>query len=180
MAQSATQKLELLLAPHVRALGYDLLDLDYAPRSAHGGAMLRLFIENPSGAPILFEDCAKVDRGLDSVIEGEEFGAFLSDSFTLEVSSPGLDRPLKLPSDFQKFAGQAAQVKTFRPLTKEEMGNEKYFEHHQKQKNFVGVIRGFNGDAVEMETDKLTYRVPFALITKANLDVSSKLIVDEK
>lgn len=176
---SLSARLEELIAPQVNTLGYELLDLEYQPRSSHGGAVLRLFIENPAGKPISFDDCAAVDHGLDPLFESAEFETVLAETFTLEVSSPGLDRPLKKPSDFMKFEGKRAQIKTYRPLTIEEMANEKYFEHHQKQKNFFGIIRGYVGDSVELETDNQRFKIPFALITKANLDVASQLTVDD-
>ena len=80
-----------------------------------------------------------------------------------------------MPSDFQKYAGKKVQVKTYRPLTLEEMGNGQYFEHHQKQKNFFGILHGYVGDSVELETDNQRFKIPFALITKANLDIASQL-----
>jgi len=175
---SLASRLEEMLSPEVRKLGYELLDLEYLPRTRDGGPVMRLFIDHtePAGkAGITFEDCVKVDHGLDALFESADFESLLSETFTLEVSSPGLDRPLKKPSDFQKYAGKRVQLKTFRPLTAEEMGNSKYFEHHQKQKNFFGVLDGYAGDSVELETDNERFKVPFALITKANLDVASQL-----
>jgi ribosome maturation factor RimP len=176
---SQLSPIEALVAPKVRSLGYDLLDLEYQARSPQGGPVLRLFIENPEGKPISFEDCAAVDHGLDALFESPEFDAVVPDTFTLEVSSPGLDRPLKKPSDFLKYEGRKAQIKTYRPLTEAELGNSKYFEHHQKQKNFFGILKGYAGDSVELEADNERIKIPFALITKANLDVASQLSVDD-
>lgn len=176
---SLANRLEEMVAPQVKNLGYELLDLEYQVKSPQGGPVLRLFIENPSGAPISFEDCVAVDHGLDAYFESAEFEAVLADTFTLEVSSPGLDRPLKKPNDYIRYEGKKAQIKTFRPLTAEEMANSKYFEHHQKQKNFVGILRGYAEESVELETDNERFRIPFALITKANLDVASQLTVDD-
>jgi ribosome maturation factor RimP len=137
---------------------------------------MRLFIDSlESGNGISFADCVTVDHGLDPIFESPSFEELLADAFTLEVSSPGLDRPLRKPSDFQKYAGKRVQIKTYRSLTLEEMGNGKYFEHHQKQKNFFGVLHGYAGDSVELETDNERFKIPFALITKANLDVASQL-----
>ncbi|MGE3260985.1 MAG: ribosome maturation factor RimP [Bacteriovoracia bacterium] len=175
---SLAERLESIIAPSVKTLGYELLELEYQPRTAHGGALLRLFIDSLSGNPISFEDCVAVDNGLDPLFESPEFIAMLSETFTLEVSSPGIDRPLKKPSDFSQHAGKRVQIKTHRALTAEEMANSKYFEHHQKQKNFFGILRGFSGDFVEMETDNERFKIPFALIAKAHLDLTSELSVD--
>jgi ribosome maturation factor RimP len=172
---SLASRLEEMLAPEIRKLGYELLDLEYLPRTRDGGPVMRLFIDSPEGKGISFDDCAAVDHGLDPLFESADFETLLAETFTLEVSSPGLDRPLRKPSDFQKYAGKKVQVKTYRPLSSEEMGNPKYFEHHQKQKNFFGVLHGYVGDSVELETDNERFKIPFALITKANLDVASQL-----
>lgn len=180
---SLASRLEIMVAPEVKNLGYELLDLEYAPKSPQGGAVVRIFIEHPEGPEgrpaISFDDCVTVDHGLDKLFESPEFEAMLPENFTLEVSSPGLDRPLKKPADYTKYEGQRAELKTYRPLTLEEMGNAKYFEHHQKQKNFFGILRGYAGDSVELETDNERFKIPFALITKANLDVSSQISVDD-
>jgi len=176
---SLVSRIEAIVSPQVKTLGYELLDLEYQARSPLGGPVLRLFIESLAGKPISFEDCVTVDHGLDALFESPEFEAVLADTFTLEVSSPGLDRPLKKPDDFVKYEGQKAQIKTFRPLTEPEMGNSKYFEHHQKQKNFLGILKGYAGDSVELEADKERIKIPFALIAKANLDVASQISVDD-
>lgn len=168
-------KLEALLAPQVRSLGYELLDLEY---HTGGGSLLRLFIEFPEGEDqrkISLQDCVAVDKGLDPVLESPELDALLPQGFTLEVSSPGVDRPLKKPQDFQRFTGKKAVVKTFRPLTEMEMGNKSYFENHRKQKNFSGRLQGIQGEAVVMESDQESYRIPLALITKAHLDGVAEL-----
>lgn len=171
-------QIENLLAPHVKNLGYDLIDVEFQP-GAPGGSILRLFIDSPKGTGVTHSDCVAVDHGLDTVFESAEFETVLSSTFVLEVSSPGLDRPLKKPADFEKYRGSKAMIKTFRPLTEEEMGNSNYFTHHQKQKNFGGVLKGFSQDSVEMETDKETFKIPLAAIAKANLDIASGIDVDK-
>ncbi len=176
---SLANRLEDKIAPEVRRLGYELLDLEFLPRTNQGGAVIRLFIESTAGNGISFQDCVTVDHGLDTLFASPDFEELLADTFTLEVSSPGLDRPLKKPTDFQRFAGKRVQIKTFRPLTESEMANAKYFEHHQKQKNFFGTLHGYAGDSVELETDNERFKIPYALITKANLDISSQLSVDD-
>jgi len=168
-------RLEALIAPKVSALGYELLDLEYQPTGPQG-SVLRVFIENPKGSPISFDDCVAVDHGLDPLFESAEFESVLSTAFTLEVSSPGIDRPLKKPADFDRYSGKKAYIHTFRPLSLEEMGNETYFAHHQKQKNFFGILRGTAGSSVELETDNQRFKIPFDLIAKAKLDVASQIV----
>ena len=175
---SLVSKIESLIAPTVRSLGYELLDLEYQPKSAGGGPLLRLFIENPNGAPISVDDCSAVDHGLDPVIESPELDSLLPNGFSLEVSSPGIDRPLKKRGDYERFAGSQVHIHTFRPLTVEEMGNAKYFENHKKQKNFFGVLQGIQEEAVSLEADNARITIPIALIAKANLDVARNLTAE--
>ena len=93
-----------MIEPVVTGMGYELVDL----QSSNGGRLLRLFIDKPGG--IVVEDCAAVSRQLSRVLEVEGV-----DYDRLEVSSPGLDRPLRKASDFERFAGQKAEVRMRTP-----------------------------------------------------------------
>ena len=110
-------------------MGYELVDL----QPSNGGRLLRLFIDKPGGIGV--EDCAAVSRQLSRVleVEGVEYDR-------LEVSSPGLDRPLRKASDFERFAGQKAEV---RMRTPGEGGRRKY----------VGVLRGAAEGRLNLELD---------------------------
>lgn len=177
-ANSLASKIELLFAPQVANLGYELLSAEYLPNTNIGGAVIRLFIENPKGTPIGFDDCVAVDHGLTPLIESSTFDQLLPNGFTLEVSSPGVDRPLKKVADFERYKGKKAVIKTYRALMLEDLGNAKYFEHHQKQKNFSGTLLGIEGAAVMLKVDKEKISIPFALIAKANLDEARFLDTD--
>src|SRR5688572_25496912 len=120
---------ENVVEPVVAGMGYELVDL----QASNGGRLLRLFIDKPGG--IGLEDCAAVSRQLSRVLEVEGV-----DYDRLEVSSPGLDRPLRKASDFERFAGQKAEVRMRR---KDESG----------QRRFVGVLRGIAGGRVNLELD---------------------------
>jgi ribosome maturation factor RimP len=121
--------LEKVIEPAVSGLGYELVDV----QASNGGRMLRLFIDKPGG--ITVEDCAAVSRHLTRVlaVEGIEYER-------LEVSSPGLDRPLRKGADFARFAGQKAEV---RMRTPDAGGRRK----------FVGVLRGVAEGRVNLELD---------------------------
>ena len=121
--------LENVVEPVVAGMGYELVDL----QASNGGRLLRLFIDKPGG--IGLEDCAAVSRQLSRVLEVEGV-----DYDRLEVSSPGLDRPLRKASDFERFAGQKAEVRMRR---KDESG----------QRRFVGVLRGVADGRVSLELD---------------------------
>ena len=120
---------ENVVEPVVVGMGYELVDLQVSS----GGRLLRLFIDKPGG--IGLEDCAAVSRQLSRVLEVEGV-----DYDRLEVSSPGLDRPLRKAGDFERFAGQKAEVRMRR---KDESG----------QRRFVGVLRGVADGRVNLELD---------------------------
>ena len=118
---------EAKVEPAVTGMGYELVDV----QSSNGGRMLRVFIDKPGG--ITVEDCAAVSRQLSHLlpVEGVDFER-------LEVSSPGLDRPLRKAGDFSRFAGQKAEV---RMRTPDATGRRK----------FVGVLRGAADGQVMVE-----------------------------
>jgi ribosome maturation factor RimP len=118
-----------VVEPVVAGMGYELVDL----QASNGGRLLRLFIDKPGGIGV--EDCAAVSRQLSRVFEVEGV-----DYDRLEVSSPGLDRPLRKSGDFERFAGQKAEVRMRTPA---EGG----------QRRFVGVLRGVADGRVSLELD---------------------------
>lgn len=136
---------EELIAPVVTGMGYELVDLQVSNR----GGLLRLFIDKPGG--IGLEDCAAVSRQLTRVleVEGVEYDR-------LEVSSPGLDRPLRKAQDFARFAGQKADV---RMRTADASG----------RRRFVGVLRGETQGRVSLELDGQTVALAIEDIDRARL-----------
>lgn len=136
---------EELIAPVVTGMGYELVDLQVSNR----GGLLRLFIDKPGG--IGLEDCAAVSRQLSRVleVEGVEYDR-------LEVSSPGLDRPLRKAQDFARFAGQKADV---RMRTPDASG----------RRRFVGVLKGENEGRVSLELDGQTVALAIEDIDRARL-----------
>src|SRR5881394_2526846 len=121
--------LEAVVEPVVTGMGYELVEL----QAANGGRMLRLFIDKPGGIGV--EDCAAVSRQLSRVFEVEGF-----DYDRLEVSSPGIDRPLRKRVDFARFAGHKADV---RMRTPDATG----------RRRFVGVLRGADEGYVSLELE---------------------------
>ena len=130
---------EELIAPVVTGMGYELVDL----QASNGGRLLRLFIDKAGGVGV--EDCAAVSRQLTRVLEVEGV-----DYERLEVSSPGLDRPLRKAGDFVRFAGQKADV---RMRTPDATG----------RRRFVGVLRGADGERVSLEVEGSGQTVALAI-----------------
>lgn len=139
-------KLESVISPVVAGMGYELVEL----QAANGGRMLRLFIDKAGGIGV--EDCAAVSRQLSRVLEVEGV-----DYERLEVSSPGLDRPLRKAADFARFAGHRADV---RMRTPDATG----------RRRFVGVLRGAAEGAVEVELEgHTTVRLALEDLERARL-----------
>ncbi|TAK82724.1 MAG: ribosome maturation factor RimP [Betaproteobacteria bacterium] len=121
--------LEKVVEPAVTGMGYELVDV----QAPGGGRLLRLFIDKPGG--VTLEDCEAVSRHMTRVLAVEGI-----DYERLEVSSPGLDRPLRKSGDFVRFSGQKVEV---RMRTPDATGRRK----------FVGVLRGAEAGQVSMELD---------------------------
>ena len=137
-----------MIEPVVTGMGYELVDL----QASNGGRFLRLFIDKPVGsnAGINVDDCAAVSRQLSRVLEVEGV-----DYDRLEVSSPGLDRPLRQEKDFVKYAGHKARIKVRVPVA--------------GQRNFVGVLRETRGGKVDLEVDGKTVSLELANLDRARL-----------
>ena len=136
---------ENVVEPVVTGMGYELVDL----QASNGGRLLRLFIDKPGGIGV--EDCAAVSRQLSRVFEVEGI-----DYDRLEVSSPGLDRPLRKAHDFERFAGQKAEV---RMRTPDDGGRRKY----------VGVLRGTAEGRVNLELEGRIVALALADMERARL-----------
>jgi ribosome maturation factor RimP len=194
---SVLSQIEKLLASLLAAQGYELVHLEI-----HGQRqkILRLFIDflpsSPPGAEqpvrsIGIEDCTQVSRALDETLEliPELNALFHGAPYELEVSSPGLDRPLWRRTDYERFAGRPVRVHTFRPLTAEEACNPGYQLKNPRQKHFVGVLLGVASEGIRLsipedggarrrpgshtsslQTAAEEIHIPFALIAKANLE----------
>jgi len=168
------QKIAELIAP----LGYEVVHLEV---QTHRSRVLRLFIdfaEAPMGKAVGIEDCANVSRALDEPLEGmpELEAVFGGAPYELEVSSPGVDRPLRALKDYDRFSGKTVRVHVFRPLTAEELGNAEFQTKNPKQKNFVGTLEGRVGDdRIRLELDPEVgpagrVTIPLSLVSKANLE----------
>ncbi|MDR3416962.1 MAG: ribosome maturation factor RimP [Nevskia sp.] len=103
------ERLAALLEPVVADLGYELLLLEFNPHK--GAASLRLFIDAPGGVGL--EDCARVSREVAATLDVEDP---IPQSYQLEVSSPGLDRPLVKPEHFRRFRGEQVRVEMLVPV----------------------------------------------------------------
>lgn len=133
-----------LLEQTLASLGFELVEVE----SSRSGGMIRVFIDRPGGVSV--EDCAAVSNHLTRLFAVEEV-----DYSRLEVSSPGLDRPLRQLKDFRRFAGERVHVRMRVPV--------------DGRKNFVGVLRGASEAQVELEVDGALLSLNLAQLDKARL-----------
>jgi len=138
------QKLNDLIEQVVAGLGFELVTVEGSPR----GRLLRVFIDIARGVTV--DDCEVISNQLTRVFEVENV-----DFDRLEVSSPGLDRPLVKPADFERFAGTDIRLRTRVPVG--------------SQRNFTGVLKGLRGSAVAVDTEKGELLVAFDDVEKARL-----------
>ena len=151
--ESIADQTRRILEPIVTREGFELVEVEWG---REGPAwVLRIFVDRPGGVTI--DHCQELSRTIEPILDVEDF---IEPSYNLEVSSPGLDRPLRKPADFERFAGQRAHVKAFAPIPTES----------GPRKNWTGTLRGFRDGAVEIEVDGTLYRVPHASIAKAHLE----------
>lgn len=142
-----------LVSPLAAAEGYELLEVEYLREQA--GWVLRLFIDKPGGG-VGLDDCTQVSRAVDTVLDVEDL---IPHEYNLEVSSPGLNRPLRKPEHFRRAVGQRVKVKTFGPLGE------------PPRKNFTGLLSQVEEQAIRVEVEGAgTFQIPFKDIAKANLD----------
>ena len=144
-----------IAGPLVASLGMELVDLEY---KNEGRAMvLRLFVDREGG--VTLDDCARVSRELSGILDVEDF---IQGHYTLEVSSPGLNRPLKKETDYERYRGRLVRIRTFE-LLPDDAGNQR--------KTFTGELLGLDMGVVRLKLNEgQTAGIPLDKVAKANLE----------
>lgn len=124
-------RFEKLLLPVTEENGVEIYDVEYVKEG--GDWYLRAYIDKEGGVTI--EDCEKVSRAISDIMDREDF---IEDAYILEVSSPGLGRALKKDKHLARSIGEEVEVKTYKPI--------------EKQKEFAGILKDFNGESITIET----------------------------
>jgi ribosome maturation factor RimP len=154
--QSIAEQARRLLEPVLERDGYELVEVEWARLA--GRWTLRVFIDKTGGVGI--DDCQAVSRTVEPILDVADF---IEPAYDLEVSSPGLARPLRKPKDFDRYAGQRVHVKAYGPVPGTAPGSP-------ARKHWTGVLKGFRDGAVELDVDGVLHRVPHDQIAKANLE----------
>lgn len=153
-------RIETLIEPTVRDLGFEIVRVQLS-----GLKRRRLQImaerrpESGVGAAMTVDDCAAISRAVSAILDVEDP---IAAAYDLEVSSPGIDRPLVRPADFERFAGFEAKVETVRPIN--------------GRKRFRGRLLGIDGDTVRLMADDGPKELPYPEIHRAKLIMTDELL----
>ena len=155
-AKDTAERIQELIAPTIADMGFDIVRVHVS-----GGQtlMVQIMTEPLDGSDMLVDDCAKISRAVSAVMDVEDpiIGAY-----TLEVSSPGLDRPLVRLQDFDRFAGFEAKIELQQVI--------------DGRRKFSGRVLGTEEDNIKVDIDGETVTVPFSDIAKAKLIVTDEMI----
>ena len=129
---SYEEKTEQLIQPFIDAHHFELVDVEYVKEGSDW--YLRVYIDKEGG--ITVDDCEAVSRAFSDKLDENDF---IEDSYIMEISSPGLDRPLKKDKDFERNMGKLVEIRTYRPI--------------EKQKEFCGILTAYDSNSVTIDED---------------------------
>jgi ribosome maturation factor RimP len=150
-AQKIQDEAQAVVEPILEREGFELVDLEYHREKA--GWVLRLYADKEGGINI--DDCAKISNWVGDVLEVKDI---IPGAYTLEVSSPGLDRPLKKEKDFLRALNKMIRVETSQPI--------------EGRKNFKGILRAYEKDSITVECGKdELYQIPLNQVARTRLNI---------
>ncbi len=153
------RRIEDIIAPTIVGMGFEVVRVAMSK-----GGTLQIMIEPADGRPLDVEDCATVSRAVSAVLDVEDP---IAEAYTLEVSSPGIDRPLTRPKDYARWAGHLARLETALPV--------------EGRRRFKGTLLGLDGDLVRLRLDDgKEAAVPLASVTRAKLELTDRLIEEHR
>jgi ribosome maturation factor RimP len=147
-----------LIAPVIADLGFELVRVKLLQGASGRSQTLQIMAERPDGT-MNVDGCAKISRAVSALLDVEDP---IRGEYVLEVSSPGIDRPLVRLQDFDKFAGFVAKVETSEPV--------------DGRRRFRGLLKGIEGSNILLEGDDQLYTIAFDMIEKAKLVLTDELI----
>jgi ribosome maturation factor RimP len=140
-----------LTVPLAQGEGMEIVDIEFRPEGTRGGRVLRLYMDKEGGPSV--DDLSRVSRRLSDLLDSEDA---IAGAYTLEVSSPGINRPLKRPEHFARFVGKRIRVRTRDMI--------------EGRRSFVGILGQVLGDSVILTQEGKQYQIPFSMIDKSNYE----------
>lgn len=145
---SIAERARAVVEPIIESLGYEVVDVVFVKEGPQ--RILRITIDHPDGIDL--DACTRVSEAIDAPLDEADP---IPGSYSLEVSSPGLDRPLYKPQHFERFAGREVEVRTYAPI--------------DGRKNWRGILVGLQGDELALQVDGAEVRLPFDQVSRARL-----------
>jgi ribosome maturation factor RimP len=158
MEKEIVDRVRAIADPIISDEGMGLVDVEYRRESK--GWVLRLYLDKDGG--VTLDDCTRISQEVGRSLDVEDF---IQIPYTLEVSSPGLTRPLKTEKDFMKYRNSLIKVKTLDPI--------------QNRRQFKGRLLGVSANQIEMEAEGGIFQIPLSNVVKANLEVEPDLFRKE-
>ena len=131
--------------------GMEVVDVELRPEGSRRGRVLRLYLDKHGGPNI--DELGRVSRQLSELLDTQDI---VEGSYTLEVSSPGINRPLKKPEHFQRFIGKRVRVRTGDMI--------------EGRRSFLGILNEVTGEKIKIEVEGKQYEIPFSMIEKSNYE----------
>jgi ribosome maturation factor RimP len=140
-----------LAAPLAESEGMEIVDIELRHETSRGGRVLRLYLDKAGGPTV--DDLSRVSRQLSELLDSQDA---VDGAYTLEVSSPGINRPLKRPEHFTRYIGKRVRIRT-----RDLIGG---------RKSFLGILYAVAGEGVTVTQEGTRYDIPFAAIEKSNYE----------
>ena len=154
------RKIEDIVSPTIVGMGYELVRV----AMSRGGGTLQIMIEPADGRPMDVEDCATLSRALSAVLDVEDP---IPSAYTLEVSSPGIDRPLTREKDYVRWSGHVARLETTQPI--------------EGRRRFKGTLLGLENGTVRIRLDDgKEADVPLSVVLRAKLEITDALLDEHR
>ena len=131
--------------------GMEVVEVELRREGSRGGRVLRLYLDKDGGPNI--DELGRVSRQLSELLDTQDI---VEGSYTLEVSSPGINRPLKKPEHFQRFIGKRVRVRTGDMI--------------DGRRSFLGILNEISGENIKIEVEGKQYQIPFSMIEKSNYE----------
>jgi len=150
MSKEIVDRVYKMANPILLNEGMELVEIEY--RREARGWVLRLYIDKEGG--ITLDDCTRISQEVGRILDVEDF---ILVPYTLEVSSPGLSRPLKSEKDFIKYRNRLIRIKTVEPI--------------ENRRKFKGKLLGISENRVEIELEERVFKIPLSNVARANLEI---------